>query len=85
VKQRALDALSAFLHPLTGGPDAVGWMPGQPVFLSDVATVLEGCSGVDHVVELALLLGATPQAGHADVGPGRIAAAGDLRLRMVEG
>ena len=84
VKQRALDALSAFLHPLTGGPDGVGWMPGQPVFLSDVATVLEGCRGVDHVVEVGLLLGGTPQAGHADVGPGRIAAAGDLRLRMVE-
>lgn len=85
VKQRALDALNAFLHPLTGGPDSVGWMPGQPVFLSDVATVLEGCPGVDHVVEVSLLLGGTPQSGHADVGPGRIAAAGELRLRLVEG
>jgi hypothetical protein len=85
VKAAALDALTAFLHPLTGGPDGLGWMPGQAVYLSDVATVLESCRGVDHVVELSLLLGETPQAGHAEVGAGRIAAAGALRLRMVEG
>jgi hypothetical protein len=84
VKQRALDALAAFLHPLTGGPDGAGWQPGRPVFLSDVATVLEGCRGVDHVREVTLLLDETPQGEHADVGGARVVAAGDIRLRMVE-
>jgi hypothetical protein len=85
VKQRAVDALMGFLHPLTGGPRGTGWEPGRPVFLSDLATVLEGCRGVDHVREVVLLLDETPQGERADVGDGRVVAAGDLRLRMAEG
>ena len=37
-----------FLHPLLGGPSGRGWRPGQSVFASDVAAVIEHVDGVDY-------------------------------------
>jgi predicted phage baseplate assembly protein len=79
----ARQALLAFLHPLTGGPEGDGWPFGRDVFLSDVAAVLEAVPGVDYVPELHLLLEGTPQGEGVDVPPNRIVAAGDLRLSLV--
>jgi hypothetical protein len=54
VKQRALTALDAFFHPLTGGPNGTGWELGRDVYASEVSQVLQGVSGVSHVRSLRL-------------------------------
>jgi hypothetical protein len=55
VELDVLDALKAFLHPLTGGPDGDGWELGRDVYLSEIYTVIESVSGVDYVVDVRLL------------------------------
>ncbi|GIE35161.1 hypothetical protein Ait01nite_082060 [Actinoplanes italicus] len=52
VQRRAEQALSRFLHPLTGGDDGTGWEFGRPVFRSELFQVLERLDGVDHVRRL---------------------------------
>lgn len=44
--------LSAFLHPLTGGPDGKGWAFGREVHESDLYAMIEAIPGVDFVTEL---------------------------------
>jgi hypothetical protein len=70
-------ALSAFLHPLTGGPEGNGWEFGQGLALSAVYTAIEALEPVDHVVTLAV----TPAANDDDfleVGPNQILASADI-------
>lgn len=55
VKQRALAALAAFFHPLTGGPNGAGWEFARDVYESEVSRVLERVPGVDHVKALDLV------------------------------
>jgi uncharacterized phage protein gp47/JayE len=54
VRQRVADALTAFLHPLTGGPGGQGWDFGRDVYISEVAELIEGIDGVDHLVTATL-------------------------------
>jgi Baseplate J-like protein len=49
VKQRALDALTAYFDARTGGPDGSGWPFGAPVYRSGVYALLERVPGVDFV------------------------------------
>jgi hypothetical protein len=83
VDERVRAALESFLHPLRGGPEHRGWAPGRSVYLSDVAATLERVPGVDHVRELALLVGGQLQGERAAVRPDRIVVAGTLRVRLV--
>jgi hypothetical protein len=76
-------ALAGFLHPLTGGPEGVGWPFGRDVYLSDVAAALERTPGVDYVVELSLLLNDTPQGECVAVPADRIVVAGPIRVRVL--
>jgi hypothetical protein len=78
-------ATSQFLHPLTGGPDGSGWAFGRDVYLSDLARVIGGVSGVDHVRILELLLDGTPHGQVVQVPPGRIVVAGELTIRLAGG
>jgi Baseplate J-like protein len=55
VKQRAIGALDAFFHPLTGGPRGTGWEFARDVYESEISQVLEGVLGVSHVTRLDLL------------------------------
>jgi hypothetical protein len=82
VETAVLAALARFLHPLTGGPEGCGWPFGRAVYLSDVAALLEGLDGVDHVEDLNLLLNETPRGERVAVPPGRIVVAGPLRVEM---
>lgn len=50
VRQRVADALTAFFHPLTGGPDGTGWNFGRDVYVSEIAELIEEIEGVDHLV-----------------------------------
>jgi len=82
VEDRVRAALERFLHPLTGGPEELGWPFGRDVYLSDVAAVLEAVEGVDFVRELELLLKDIPQGEQIAVPPDRIVVAGPLRIEM---
>jgi uncharacterized phage protein gp47/JayE len=83
VEQAARAAIAGFLHPLTGGPAGRGRSPGEDVWLSDLAVVLERAAGVDHAREMTLLLGGVAQGDHVRVPDERIAVAGEIRLRLI--
>jgi predicted phage baseplate assembly protein len=76
----ARQAVTAFLHPLTGGPDGRGWPPGRGVFLSDLAVAVATTPGLDHATELELTLDAIPQGEQVSVPADKIVVAGDVRV-----
>jgi hypothetical protein len=53
------NALAAFLHPLTGGPDGEGWQFGREPHRSDIYGVIEPITGVDHIRALTVETTAT--------------------------
>lgn len=83
VEQEALDALAAFLNPLTGGPGGLGWDVGRGLYSSDIATVLGDVEGVDYVQELALYLNGILQGDQVQVPLGQIVVAGQLKVSLV--
>lgn len=54
LEERVEAEITAFLHPLTGGPDGEGWEFGEGPYLSDLYALLEGIEGVDHVRDLSV-------------------------------
>ena len=54
VRTRVVSRLLAYLHPLTGGDDGIGWPFGRPVYRSEVVAVIKGVAGVDCVLEITL-------------------------------
>jgi len=54
VEKRVFDNLRAFLHPLSGGPDGVGWEFGRDIYISEIAAVVQATEGVDRVRTLAV-------------------------------
>lgn len=80
----ATGALSAFFHPLTGGPEGHGWDLGRGVYLSDIASVLSGLPDLDSIRLLSLLVDGIPQGDHVSVGPMQIVVAGNLEITMAE-
>jgi hypothetical protein len=59
----ALEALSSFLHPLTGGYQNRGWEFGRLPCLSDFYALLEAIPEVDHVANVTMLLSSITSAG----------------------
>jgi hypothetical protein len=49
VESAIVQALSGFLHPLTGGVGGGGWGFGRKPYKSDLYALLEAVTGVDHV------------------------------------
>ena len=62
LQEEALDALYAYLHPITGALDGGGWPFGRPVQVGEVYGVLQGLRGTE-VVEDVRLFGADPVTG----------------------
>ncbi|HEY2297242.1 MAG TPA: putative baseplate assembly protein [Jatrophihabitans sp.] len=54
VRQRALDALTRFVNPLTGGPDGMGWPFDADLNAAAVTQMLETIDGVERVEEALL-------------------------------
>lgn len=54
VEARVRAGLNGFLHPLTGGQESLGWDFGQPLYLSQIAQVIETTPGVDYAKEIVL-------------------------------
>lgn len=67
VRQRILQQLSKFLHPLKGGPDETGWAFGRDVYLPELLAVMEDTEGVDYV-KTAQLVGRVRLAGSFHTG-----------------
>ncbi|HMI52382.1 MAG TPA: putative baseplate assembly protein [Candidatus Saccharimonadales bacterium] len=83
VEQAARAALEEFLHPLRGGPGGQGWDLGRGVYLSDIATVLGGVTGVDYVERLSLSAAGKMQGDHVEVSSGQIVVAGQIKLDLI--
>jgi len=62
IQTEALDALYAYLNPLTGGPDGTGWPFGRAVHAGEVFATLQNVRGVE-VVEDVRIFGANPVTG----------------------
>ena len=62
IQAEALEALYAYLNPLTGGPDASGWPFGRPVQSGEIYATLQRIRGVDLVEEVRVF-GANPVTG----------------------
>lgn len=54
VRRRVRENLTAFFHPLTGGPDRTGWEFGRDVYVSEVCKVIEDTEGVHHAEGVSL-------------------------------
>ncbi len=54
VQKAVKQALTRFLHPLTGGFDGKGWAFGRYPYKSDFYALLEAVPGVDHVRSLII-------------------------------
>ena len=54
VRQRAIDSLTEYINPLTGGADGVGWPFDRDLNAAAVAQLLESVEGVERVDEVLL-------------------------------
>jgi predicted phage baseplate assembly protein len=54
VRQRALDALTRYVNPLTGGPDGTGWPFDADINAAAVTQLLEAVDGIERVEEALL-------------------------------
>ena len=54
IAPKVQNALAAFLHPLTGGPDGEGWQFGREPHRSDIYGVIEQIPEVDHIRALTV-------------------------------
>jgi len=57
IKQEAVEKLSAFLHPLSGGYEGEGWPFGTMPCFSDFFSLFAGMEGVDHIETLTVTVG----------------------------
>lgn len=83
VHDAVVSALERYLHPLYGGVAGPGAGFGADLYVSAVAALIEGLSGVDHVRTLELLVDGSPVADVVPVPPDRLVAAGPLRISLV--
>jgi hypothetical protein len=82
VEARVRDRLKRFLHPLTGGPDNLGWEFGQAVYLSQIARVVEETPGVDYARAIRLSVNDRIFAEAVQIDPYSLPAAGDHELKL---
>jgi predicted phage baseplate assembly protein len=85
VEARALDRLNKFLHPLSGGPDGEGWGFGQPVYLSQIAMLIENTQGVDYASQIGLRVGGQVFDESVPIDSNALVASGDHELKLTMG
>ena len=84
LQQKIVAALNTFLHPLTGGPDGIGWPLGRDVYRSEVMQLIDQVVGVDNVIELELIAdNCGPQCGNICLGPTQLIAAGNHVIEVI--
>jgi predicted phage baseplate assembly protein len=85
-----VDALTRFFDPLAGGPEGTGWPFGRDVYRSEVLEAIDGVAGVDHVVSLELIAGASgpggqcaPQCGNICLQPTWLVSSGRHQIEVI--
>lgn len=83
---QARQALDAFFHPLSGGPDGSGWPVGRDVYESEVMALLGALPGVAAVDQVGLQSegDAEPRCGNLPICPDCLVASGQHQIRIVE-
>jgi len=77
------ERLGAFLHPLTGGSNGTGWDFGQPVYLSQIATLIEQTEGVDFVPLIQLIVDDGVAGDKVTIASGALVTQGDHQLKLM--
>jgi predicted phage baseplate assembly protein len=54
LQEAAVNALDAYLDPISGGPDRIGWPFGRPVNVGELYAVLQGVRGTEQVESVEL-------------------------------
>jgi predicted phage baseplate assembly protein len=54
VRQRAVDTLTQYIHPLTGGADGTGWVFDSDLNAATITQLLESVEGIDRVDDVLL-------------------------------
>ena len=84
LRESLIEALDAFFHPLTGGPEGTGWPFGRDVYRSEVLQLLDDADGADHVVSLEFIQGeCTAVCGNLCLPPTGLVAAGEHEIEVV--
>ena len=84
VRDAASAALRKFLDPLEGGPQGTGWPLGRDVYISEIAEVLAGTPGVDHVLTLELeVAGCGAQCGNVCLSPLALTVSGAHNIQVI--
>jgi hypothetical protein len=76
------DNLDAFLHPLSGGASGQGWDFGQPLYISQIAAVVEATPGVDYIPQVLLKLNGQIFDDFVPVDPGSLVASGTHEIKL---
>jgi hypothetical protein len=86
LRDRALNALNEFFHPLRGGPDGGGWPVGRDVYRSEVLALLARIPGVEFVDRFGLLTEGDPEprCGNVPVCANHLVASGAHQIEVVE-
>jgi hypothetical protein len=83
VEARVRASLTAFLHPLTGGTAGTGWDFGEPVYLSQIAALIEAVNGVDFVSLLQFIVNDGVAGDMVVIDPGSLITEGDHQLKLM--
>jgi predicted phage baseplate assembly protein len=54
VRAQIAERLSSYVHPLSGGPEGIGWPFGRDLYLSEVLTIIQSVPGVEFVQDATL-------------------------------
>ena len=83
VHDAVVAALQAFLDPLAGGPDGMGWPLGRAVYVSEILDIIAQVAGVDHVVSLTLTAeGCGTQCGDICLNPLALTVSGTHEIQV---
>ncbi|MFA4902804.1 MAG: putative baseplate assembly protein [Desulfobaccales bacterium] len=85
VEARVRSSLNSFLHPLIGGLTGQGWDFGEPVYLSQIARVIETTPGVDYGREIILSLDEQICGESVPIAAGKLVSSGTHELKLVLG
>jgi hypothetical protein len=76
------ERLRAFLHPLSGGPDGLGWDFGQGLAVSSLFMLLEDIPEIDHVKELSIDYDGAPAGDYIALEPDQLLAAKEFEISI---
>lgn len=77
------EALSDYLHPLTGGKRGYGWEFGKNICCAEIIALLEGVTDVDYVQELDILADGERQPGDIIMGDDTLPFSGEHRVNLI--